>query len=185
MTFLYLLPVGLGDPEHPEWGSWGGRHGLQESAAGRRYYWANVRDSWQGATSRDATLARWAVALQNDFRARLEWCVRDFADANHPPRPNVAGVDERTARAGEVVRLDASASTDPDGNALHFAWFFYPEATDWTAPLPELHGAGTPRAEFTTPALAQPAELHTVVAVTDAGTPPLTRYRRIRVHITP
>ena len=147
MTFLYLLPVGLGDSEHPEWGSWGGRHGLQESVAGRRHYWANVRDTWQGATTRDATLARWAVALQNDFRARLDWCVRDFADANHPPQPRVAGTVERTARAGEVVALDASASTDPDTHELHFAWFFYPESTGWTAPLTELRGADTPRAE--------------------------------------
>ena len=185
MTFLYLLPVGLGDPERPELGSWAGRYGVQENADGRRYYWANVRDTWLGATSRDATLARWAVALQNDFRARLEWCVRDYVDANHPPQPRVEGAAERTARAGEVVALDAGASTDPDAHALHFAWFFYPEATGWTAPVPELRNAGTARAEFTAPALAHPADLHAIVAVTDAGAPPLTRYQRIRVHITP
>ena len=185
MTFLYLVPVGLGDPEHPEWGSWAGRYGLQESAADRRYYWANVRDSWEGTTSRDATLARWAVALQNDFRTRLEWCVRDFAEANHPPQLHVSGAAERRVRAGEVVPLDAAASTDPDAHALRFAWFFYPEATGWTAPLPQLRGAETPRAEFTAPALAQPADLHAVLAVTDTGTPPLTRYRRTRLHVTP
>jgi hypothetical protein len=24
-SFLYLIPNGLGDAEHPEWGGWGGR----------------------------------------------------------------------------------------------------------------------------------------------------------------
>lgn len=25
-TFLYLISNGLGSPEHPDWGSWGGRY---------------------------------------------------------------------------------------------------------------------------------------------------------------
>jgi hypothetical protein len=39
----------------------------------------------QGTTHRDNTLHRWAVHLQNDFRARLEWCVASVKKANHPP----------------------------------------------------------------------------------------------------
>ena len=184
-TFLYLLPVGLSDPEHPEWGSWAGRYGRQENAAGRPYYWANVRDTWQGTTNRDATLARWAVALQNDFRARMEWCVRDFKDANHPPEARVEGPAERKVRAGEVVLLEAAMSTDPDAHSLRFDWFFYPEATGWAAPLPELRNANGAHADFIAPAVAQPADLHVVLAVTDTGSPPLTRYQRLRLRMTP
>src|SRR5207248_11546264 len=40
MTFLYLVPTGMNDPEQPTWGSWAGRYGLQEDA-GKPYYWAN------------------------------------------------------------------------------------------------------------------------------------------------
>jgi hypothetical protein len=27
-SFLYLINNGVGDPEHPDWGSWGGRYEL-------------------------------------------------------------------------------------------------------------------------------------------------------------
>src|SRR2546426_320837 len=85
MTFLYLAPTGLNDPNQPTWGSWAGRYGLNPNFPGRSYYWANQVDSWNGTTNRDNTLARWATHVQNDFRARLDWCVKDFAQANHPP----------------------------------------------------------------------------------------------------
>jgi hypothetical protein len=185
MTFLYLLPVGLGSPEHPEWGSWGGRYGLQDDAGGRRYYWANVRDAWQGETSRDLTLARWAVALQNDFAARLDWCVNDFSAANHPPVPRVAGESVRTIRRGETVKLDASASTDPDKQPLRFEWFFYPESTGWNSLLPQWRGAGLAQAEFTAPPVQLRSELHVILAVTDTGQPPLTRYQRVLLELRP
>src|SRR5438093_10739217 len=84
MTFLYLVPTGMNEPEHPEWGSWAGRYGLMPDAGGRTYFWANAEDVWEGSGHRENTLKRWAADLQNDFRARLEWCVKDYADANHP-----------------------------------------------------------------------------------------------------
>lgn len=49
-----------------------------------------------GSTSRENTLKRWAADLQNDFRARLDWCVRDFANANHPPQPRIKGTLPRS-----------------------------------------------------------------------------------------
>jgi hypothetical protein len=75
MTFLYLVPTGMNDPDQPTWGSWAGRYGRDEQYKDRPYYWANQQDTWQGTTHRDNTLKRWAVHLQNDFRTRLNWCV--------------------------------------------------------------------------------------------------------------
>jgi hypothetical protein len=77
MMFLYLLPTGMNDPNEPTWGSWAGRHGPNETYPGKPYFWANQADRWNGTTHRDNTLARWAVAIQNDFRARMDWCVAD------------------------------------------------------------------------------------------------------------
>ena len=85
-SFLYLVPTGMNDPVEPAWGSWAGRYGAREDSAGLPYFWANQSDDWRGSTNRDNTLLRWAADLQNDFRARLDWCVQDVTTANHPPR---------------------------------------------------------------------------------------------------
>src|SRR5262249_22929485 len=52
MTFLYLVRTGMNDPEHPQWGSWAGRHGPQEMFPGKPYFWANQQDAWHGVTNR-------------------------------------------------------------------------------------------------------------------------------------
>lgn len=185
MTFLYLVPTGMNDPEQPTWGSWGGRYGLNPEAAGKPYYWANQADTWEGATDRDNVLKRWAVDLQNDFRARLDWCVRPPSEANHPPRPALRGSAMRTVQAGRDVTLDARGSTDPDGQSLRFRWAFYPEAGSYRGPLPEIRNAETARASFTAPKVDAEQTLHVLLHVTDAGEPALTRYRRVVVRVQP
>ena len=194
MMFLYLLPPGLSDPGQPTWGSWGGRYGRNEDQPGKPYYWANQADTWQGSTHRENTLARWAVALQNDFRARLDWCVADsFEQANHPPIAALNGDTTRqvlqlSARPGETVTLTAAASQDPDGNALETTWVVYREAGTFPGEvtLSAEHGLET---RFVVPPLnaptAQPATIHVILQVQDDGAPSLAAYRRVVVTIRP
>jgi hypothetical protein len=177
-SFLYLIPTGLGDPTEPSWGSWAGRYGLNENLLGKHYYWANQFDAWNGTTNRDNTLARWAVHLQNDFKARLDWCVNDFAHANHPPVARVRGPLRRTVVSGEEIALDARASTDPDGHKLVFEWTAYPEAGNYRGPAVEVQQAGQAQASLVVPKVDAPQDLHIILAVTDTGTPALTRYQR-------
>jgi hypothetical protein len=102
MAFLYLVPTGMNDPQEPTWGSWAERYGPNEEYPGKPYLWANQKDAWRGTTSRDNTLAHWAADLQNDFRARMDWCVKPRAEANHRPNAVLNG------RSGwEVLRLTA------------------------------------------------------------------------------
>jgi hypothetical protein len=151
----------------------------------RPYYWANQQDTWQGSTHRDNTLGRWAAHLQNDFRARLDWCVTDFAGANHPPVARVTGDLRRSAKPGDKVILDASESTDPDHHRLKFEWIYYPEPGSYRGPAPAIEQATSPHALFVAPQVESDQILHIILTVTDEGSPPLTRYQRLIVTISP
>jgi hypothetical protein len=183
MTFLYLVPNGLGDPEHPDWGSWAGRYGRNPEFGDRPCYWANQADAWQGTTHRDNTVKRWAADLQNDFRARLDWCVKPAKEANHPPKVVVNGIDGSEVIhlmpvVGTEVKLDAGGTIDPDGDRLNYAWFVYPEAGTYPETL-RIEGSASSTATVHVTAEAAGKEIHIVLAVTDSGRPPLTRYRRV------
>jgi hypothetical protein len=184
-SFIYLIPNGLNVPEQPGWGGWAGRYGPMDGAAKKPYYWANQADDWNGTKHRENTLARWAAHLQNDFAARMDWCISEFAAANHPPQANVAGEWKRKVRPMEQLALDASRSSDPDRNELGFAWIVYPEVSGYSGPLPTIVGHDTSRASLAAPAVKERTDLHVVLAVTDSGLPPLTRYARIVLEITP
>lgn len=191
MSFLYLVPTGMNNPEQPGWGSWAGRYGRNPEAGGAPYYWADQQDAWEGTLDRDNTLKRWAADLQNDFRARLDWCVKPFAAANHPPRVSVLGGAERTVRSpksamtGREVRLDARGTTDPDDNTLQYRWSFYPEAGTYRGPLPGIRDSTKPQASFRTPSVSEEQTLHVLLTVTDNGEPPLSRYHRTVIRLLP
>lgn len=78
-TFLYLINNGLGNPEHPDWGSWGGRYEYYIPRTQKyfldpetRPFWSDAVDEVLGVdgnwhTSNKATIWRWRSAYQNDF----------------------------------------------------------------------------------------------------------------------
>jgi hypothetical protein len=84
-------------------------------------------------TSDQATIWRWRQAFQHDFAARMDWTVKEVAQANHNPDVVVNGRDGKAplmldAVVGTPVVLDASKSGDRDKNALQYSWVFYSEA---------------------------------------------------------
>jgi hypothetical protein len=130
------------------------------------------------------TLWRWREAFQNDFAARMLWATRPRAETNHAPAVRLAHAAELHLRGGDWVTLDASPSTDPDGDSLSFLWFVYPEAGTLQAPL----SPGTEnlaRLGFQVPEVDASATAHVIVQVTDKGIPALTRYQRVILHIAP
>jgi PelA/Pel-15E family pectate lyase len=204
-SFLNLIANGLSDPEHPNWGGWGGRyehytppvqkwHAQPES----RPIWTDAEDEVLGAdgrwhTDNHATIWRWREAYQNDFAARMDWTIQPYAKANHPPVPTFARPLELVARPGERVRLSAGEWRDPDGDAMSYHWFYYPEAGTLTVssgrdgqPVP-IQGFDQQSASFTVPTgrVMPPGTgtMHFILAVTDHGTPRLTRYRRVIVTV--
>lgn len=188
-TFMYLIPTGMNDPMQPTWGSWAGRFGVRDDVQPKNpnYYWANLRDTWNGTTHRDNTLKRWAEDIQNDFRARMDWCVNTLGEANHRPVARLDGFPDRSiveieAAAGSTVRLDARSSSDPDGNALGFEWIPYPEAGTCMKPV-ALAAAKSAVVTVNVPNGTSGTDAHIVLRVVDDGSPPLASYRRVILRI--
>lgn len=181
-SWFYFLPVGLGDPAHPEWGGWGGRF---RHAAGGRY--EDARDTVGSQTHPRATVWRWRPAYQNEFAARMDWCVQPAKGANHPPVVALNGdrggkAVRLEAKVGDRVKLSAAGSSDPDGDGLSYRWWVYREAGTFDGEA-KVEKADTAEAELVVPADAAGKVIHVVLEVTDAGAPPLTRYRRVVVTV--
>lgn len=128
------------------------------------------------------TLWRWRDAFQNDFAARMDWTVMSYEAANHPPVPPPG--EEITVRTGEYFALDGSGTTDPDGDALSYLWFHYPEAGTYAEAIGP-YAENLHRLSIRAPEVDEPETTHFVLAVTDKGTPALTRYKRVIVNIVP
>jgi hypothetical protein len=139
-TFLYHIQNGLGSPENPTWGSWGGRFipvnvsskGIPQghhADAGDHVIGMDGKKVW----SNKATIWRWREAFQHDFAARMQWSIHsDFSKANHQPVIIINGEKSLDplhidADAGSTIEVDASETYDPDGDELTFNWFQYKE----------------------------------------------------------
>jgi hypothetical protein len=205
-TWIGLVNKGLYDPEHINWGGWGGRFQNQKrqilAGQGRVRYgegekpylpftmYPDASDKWTdpetGRVHDDVwtPVQRWRRAYENDFQARMEWCVKDFKDAEHNPIAAFNGDLSRTvvylaAQAGQQLKLDASASKDPDNDALAFRWFPYPEAGTYGGNIAIQH-ADEKVAQVAVPADATGTQIHIILEVRDKNPAvPLFAYRRI------
>ncbi|HVR71896.1 MAG TPA: nucleoside hydrolase-like domain-containing protein [Vicinamibacteria bacterium] len=185
-SWFFAFANGLGDPDQPTWGGWGGRF-----RPGQGGHFTDAEDdhpsgSADAAVRRKWTVARWRRAYQNDFRARMDWCVQPFARANHNPVAAVNADRSRRplrldVRPGERMVLDAGGSTDPDGDRLGFRWWVYREASSGDAAV-ALSGADGPRATASVAAEGA-GTVHVVLEVLDGGTPPLSAYRRVLLQV--
>jgi hypothetical protein len=213
-SWLNLIPNGLSEPEHPEWGGWGGRYELykpdfathKKGTSGvpfepeTRAIWTNAIDSYSpylpseygravrkdtaSFTNAKVSLWRWRDDFQNDFAARMDWCTKSYEEANHPPVIGLTHPEQFTVKSGEGFSLDAFNSTDPDGDNLSFLWFYYPEASSYK----KMIGLGAENVHgvyVTAPKVDKKETLHFILKLSDKGTPMVSRYKRIIVTVLP
>ena len=204
-SFLNLIPTGLSDPEHPDWGGWGGRYELACPPLRKwhleretRPFWTDALDEVRGIdgrwhTDNRATVWRWRPEFQHDFSARMDWSVTPtYEDANHPPVPKLGHPRELRVKPGGRLELSAAGTSDPDGDTLSYRWQHYPEPGTFTfasgrsaRPL-KIEGSDQPEATFVAPdKFGRAGTAHVILAVTDSGSPPLTRYERVIVTVEP
>ena len=173
-----------------EWNRPGRLEDFHSEFARWDYDWASPADTWQCTTHRDNILIRWAAHLQNDFRARMDWCVADaFEKANHAPVAVLNGdrskdILKLEARSGTSVQLTSQGSSDPDWQAIAATWFAYPEAGTFRGAL-ELSAASGEATSFVAPMVTKPETAHIILQLQDHGTPPLVAYRRAVITIRP
>ena len=209
-SYLNLICNGLNDPEHPNYGGWGGRYEyylppFEDSNTGMfkrenwpkdepetRAIWTNANDSVVSPADRKTyfgnreTIWRWRQDFQHDIAARIEWTIKSFKECNHPPVPRLVHSDRLIVKSGEQFHLNASGTTDPDGDSMSYLWFVYPEAGTYKGPVslrpysPNLYDL-----PVTAPVVDSVQTIHFILKVTDKGTPSLSRYKRVIVTVVP
>lgn len=116
--------------------------------------------------------------------------VRTRHQSNHHPIAAFSGdssnhIVQLTSTPGQTLVLDASASSDPDGDNFNTSWWIYHEAGTYRGDLTFSNGV-TDSTSFTTPDDAAGTEIHIVLEVIDENEiVSLTDYRRIVVSVAP
>lgn len=209
IPWLGLVHSGLSDITQPSWGGWSGRFSsekiknvwsrsedikVDEETYGEFSLYTEVSDYWVDPETDSvynnvfAPVYRWRRAFFNDFACRMDWCVADFEDANHNPTAAIDGdVEEkihyRKVRAGETLRLDASDSTDPDGDGLIYHWWIYSEPGSYHKAI-EIQYIDKPKVSLKIPDDASGAEIHLILELKDENKiASMSDYRRVVISV--
>jgi hypothetical protein len=174
-SYMHEINVGLRSMEHPTYGGWGGR-------------FKRVGPMWRDAEDdgdREKAILRWSIPFQNDWAARADWCIKKYDEANHPPVVKLAHELDLRAKTSQTVQLSAKGTTDLDGDAITYKWWQYKEPGSYRGTV-NIDNADQQEISLIVPDDASNGEtIHIICEVTDNGTPPLTRYQRVIVEVSP
>lgn len=176
-AFLYLISaaLGLNDPLDPTHGSWGSMfQSMGEQFPDGYFHTCGLERS---------ELDRWIPAAKNSFLNRLKYSTNDPEAVNHEPLVIVNGIGGNEIlkikeKPGKKIILDASGSTDPDGDKINFNWFYYQEASSYNGQF-SLNEPNNKKLELELPKDIGDSEIHLVLEVSDNGSNQLVSYRRV------
>lgn len=213
IPWMGLVNRGLASGEHLYWGGWSGRFSSRrhqnvysrhkDIRSDEKQYGDfamfeadSESETWtdpvHGDTFNNHYVPVWRFrrAMFNDFRARMDWCVKGFDQANHNPRATVNGDDSDaivrlSARPGDTIPFDASGSTDPDNDDLRYHWWVYSEAGQRPyGKSVSIDADSAETASLTIPADAGGKELHLILEVWDrSAIVPMVDYRRVIIDV--
>ena len=180
-SFLYVMPHGLNDPEDPLQAGWAGYHERGLCADSLTTAWTSWQEPLRSISVGYKT--RFYPDELSDFMARMQWA--DEGQGNRNPLVVLNGDKGLSpyyikAKAGEALRLDASESKDPDGDALQFRWWQQPEIGHCKATI-EPSEASVVTIQI--PENIASDKIHIICEVHDDGPFHLVAYRRILIEI--
>ncbi|MBE6540877.1 MAG: DUF1593 domain-containing protein [Ruminococcaceae bacterium] len=203
-SILAMIPNGLTNRDHLEWGGWAGRFSripfpdvpaefftktyLYEEKGYRMY--KDETDTYTysstGTVFKDtfASVERWKEDYQNDMAARIEWTLTsDRSACCHNPIAVLNGDQTKdeviiNAKAGDDISPDLSGSYDPDGNTLRYRWYCYGEAGTYNGDI-TIYNPNSPNPTIHIPPNAEHEEIHIIAEVSNHGHIPLKSYRRL------
>ena len=186
-------------PDSLEYGGWGGRFSNQKTSGirGMDFIVRSGKDETQydpyymhGSCKEGcAAINKWQQHIWNNFAARMLWTTTDdYKAVNHHPHAVLDGDRSlkcifKKVKAGNSMFLDASGSTDPDGNKLIYKWSIYTEPSSYKGEV-KIEGDNAEKCKVHIPADAAGQNIHIILELTDEATPALTVYRRVVLKIS-
>lgn len=201
-AFIHTINTGLRNLENPSYGGWGGRYvkvrentwldpvpepnynypegrWYTKTAWGRKYMRDTYPENQELMNDYFKPITRWADALQNDFAARADWCVKPYEQANHAPVVELDHALDLTVESGQTIQLSAKGTFDPDKDELSYNWWQYEEADTYSGNV-LIENPKAEKSSLIVPKDAQKGQtIHIICEVTDNGKPNLTRYQRL------
>jgi hypothetical protein len=122
--------------------------------------------------------ARWIPAIQNDFAARADWCIKDFKNANHAPKVSVKEGNFIKVKAGQEIKLNIKIS-DPDENKVkYFGWCYLDVSTSFLETINTDFIKNQISVKIPNSAKVGD-KVHLIIEASDDGIPSLTCYQRV------
>ncbi|MBC3758705.1 DUF1593 domain-containing protein [Hyunsoonleella sp. SJ7] len=210
IPWLGLIHQGLSDISQPSWGGWSGRFSekpiknvpsrhksvrVDEETYGDYYLYTEVSEEWTDPETNEVynsiytPVWRWRQAYYNDFQCRMDWCVATFENANHHPVASINGdntekIHSVKANAGDSIKLDASASSDPDGDNIVYNWWIYKEAGSYNGNAQIIKNSSQSIIKLNIPEDASGKTIHIILEIKDdSSIASLHDYRRIVITV--
>jgi len=178
-SFLHITPNGLNDPDKPAQAGWGGYAEWGLGPDNNGYSYVNQTQSIYEICRRYED--HFYASTFNNFAARMDWAKEGKGNRN--PVAVINGdnrIDMITMNPepGSEVILDASHSSDPDGDSLLFNWWVQPEAGTYAGQI-RISESNSDKITLKVPSNAAGQRIHVICEITDNGVHPLSSYRRI------